>query len=557
MPAASEVKKIDQSWESKVTDISTGNLWGDLEQINRAILDCNEAVTDAGLGGISYVSQNSEIQRRMNAIGIMEEYVMGIRSALQQQLDDPLFDGFNKKATETLSRIHPEKFETANTLGLTVTLGASGHGESYSSKETKDHLDLYDFLGYTVGNYSEYGCLHTESMECVQDFADMFKADYDAVSKSGALKGSSVKSLDDYLKNLVSGGDFSHHMDQPFKSFLSGLLDITIVKPIIDACTGYDCVTGEDLSNTEQSLDLLFAAVSLIPFAGVAGKAIDIGGKEGALFLGKRVAVDCVSYATSYSALKLAEQKGLDPRINVLISLGIGITVTKVAGKYLLKDAKGAIFHEIPTGEEEKSDFAKNIDSILDKQGITLDEFNSLRLKDVATLSDNEKAKLKAIRESIPMPDSNTEMQKVIPAGDIQKYLNGTYDQVGGYIARADDVSHLKTYEDIRKSLRLDYPNSAYNPKAGSLGVIRFKTPDSSQIKIPYSQEMGGTTKASQPFTGNGFTKSTNGQIIPEFKANKRMQLSDGSELYELKNDGTITQVAVYSEADGHFIMVK
>ena len=68
---------------------------------------------------------------------------------------------------------------------------------------------------------------------------------------------------------------------------------------------------------------------------------------------------------------------------------------------------------------------------------------------------------------------------------------------------------------------------------------------------------MRESTKASQPFTGNGFTKTTNGQIIPEFKANKRMQLSDESELYELKNDGTITRVAVYSEADGHFIMVK
>ncbi len=372
MPAASEVKKIDQSWESKVTDISTGNLWGDLEQINRAILDCNEAVTDAGLGGISYVSQNSEIQRRMNAIGIMEEYVMGIRSALQQQLDDPLFDGFNKKATETLSRIHPEKFETANTLGLTVTLGASGHGESYSSKETKDHLDLYDFLGYTVGNYSEYGCLHTESMECVQDFADMFKADYDAVSKSGALKGSSVKSLDDYLKNLVSGGDFSHHMDQPFKSFLSGLLDITIVKPIIDACTGYDCVTGEDLSNTEQSLDLLFAAVSLIPFAGVAGKAIDIGGKKGAPFLGKRVAVDCVSYATSYSAGKLAEQKGLDPRANILISLGIGLITTKGVAKLVFKDGKEAVLQDakgavLPDLQEPTVSNTENFDRLVEK----------------------------------------------------------------------------------------------------------------------------------------------------------------------------------------------
>ena len=315
MPSASEVKKIDPNWESKVPDISTGNLWGDLERINREILDCNEAVTDAGLGGISYVSQNSEIQNQMNAIGTMEQYVMGIRSALQQQLDDPLFDGFNKKATETLSRIHPEKFQTANTIGLKDSYtNLYAYNQNSAGFETeKGYLDLYDFLGYNAENSYSNGGEYLEKSGCVQDFADMFKADYDAVSKSGALKGSSVKCLDDYLKDLVSGGDFSHHMDQPFKSFLSGLLDITIVKPIIDACTGYDCITGEDLSDTDRAMDVIFAAVSLIPFAGVAGKAIEIGGKEGALFLGKRVAVDCISYAAAYSGGKVAEHEGLPP----------------------------------------------------------------------------------------------------------------------------------------------------------------------------------------------------------------------------------------------------
>ena len=107
----------------------------------------------------------------------------------------------------------------------------------------------------------------------------------------------------------------------------------------------------------------------------MAGKAIEIGGKEGALFLGKRVAVDCISYATAYSVGKFGEQEGLPPEINILLSLGIGITATKVAGKYLLKDAKGAVIDEIhdnSAGGEEESNFAKNIDAILAKQGITL-----------------------------------------------------------------------------------------------------------------------------------------------------------------------------------------
>ena len=58
------------------------------------------------------------------------------------------------------------------------------------------------------------------------------------------------------------------------------------------------------------------------------------------------------------------------------------------------------------------------------------------------------------IRESVPMPDTNTMMQKVIPASDIEKYLDGTYTQVGGYVTRLEDISHLSTYGEIYDSLR-------------------------------------------------------------------------------------------------------
>ena len=74
--------------------------------------------------------------------------------------------------------------------------------------------------------------------------------------------------------------------------------------------------------------------------------------------------MDCISYAAAYSGGKLAEQEGLPPEINILLSLGIGITVTKVAGKYLLKDAKGAVIdeiHEHPTGGES------NVNNLLNK----------------------------------------------------------------------------------------------------------------------------------------------------------------------------------------------
>ena len=67
--------------------------------------------------------------------------------------------------------------------------------------------------------------------------------------------------------------------------------------------------------------------------------------------------------------------------------------------------------------------FVNELPEILKQKRITLDEFNNLRLRDVAELTDSEKEILKFIRNSVPMPNENTLMQKVITVEDIEKYL--------------------------------------------------------------------------------------------------------------------------------------
>ena len=202
--------------------------------------------------------------------------------------------------------------------------------------------------------------------------------------------------------------------------------------------------------------------------------------------------------------------------------------------------------------------YVERIKRILQVQGLTLEQFDSLRLRDVSTLTDEEKQLLKIVRESVPMPNKDTLLQKVIPASDIEKYMNGTYTQVGGYIARAEDVAHLHTYKEIYESLRLDYPGSVYNPVSDkSLGVIRYTTDEVSKISIPYSVEFGGNIIAEQPFTGNGFTKAVNGQIIPEFKCEGYLEICDGAQLIEIYQDGTEVVLAIYSEIKGRFVSIE
>ena len=149
-------------------------------------------------------------------------------------------------------------------------------------------------------------------------------------------------------------------------------------------------------------------------------------------------------------------------------------------------------------------------------------------------------------------------MQKVIPAGDIEKYMNGQYTQVGGFVTREVDVAHLQTYDEIYDALRLDYPGSEYHPLTDeSLGIIRYKTEEASQLSIPYGPEMGGAVTGDAPFTGNGFTRAVDGgAIIPEYHSVDFLPLSEGAKLLEIRKDGRVTLRAVYSDSAKKFLPV-
>lgn len=67
---------------------------------------------------------------------------------------------------------------------------------------------------------------------------------------------------------------------------------------------------------------------------------------------------------------------------------------------------------------------------------------------------------------------------------------------------------------------------------------------------------MGGHQSAKWPFTGNGFA-SSDAHLVPEFHLKKRMRIPDGSQLWEIRKDGTEILHAVYSELDEKFMPVK
>ncbi len=291
-----------------------------------------------------------------------------------------------------------------------------------------------------------------------------------------------------------------------------------------------------------------FAASAMIPI-GQAASAGNLTFRSGATIVAKEgIATAAGAGAQKYTTDLTGNQAaGMIAGMAASMATAQGLNGIEAGVKKLAKPKLG-----------KNTAFMNDMEDILEKHGLTVDEFNNLRLRDASTLSETEKSTLKAIRESVPMPDSKTIMQKVIPADDIQKYLDGKYTQVGGDVTRAVDVSKLKNYNDFYNGLRLDYPGSVYNPMSDkSIGVIRYTTSEASDITIPYGMEMGGTITDSSPFTGNGFTKAMNGEIIPEFKCNGYLDIDDGAQLIEISKDGTETLRAVYSIVDKMFIPVE
>lgn len=67
---------------------------------------------------------------------------------------------------------------------------------------------------------------------------------------------------------------------------------------------------------------------------------------------------------------------------------------------------------------------------------------------------------------------------------------------------------------------------------------------------------MDGVITDEFPFTGNGFTAATNGQVIPEYKCQKYLDIYDGAELYSMAKDGTESLLGIYDSNLGRFIKI-
>ena len=535
-----EIKKAYMDWSEKgVSYLNCMYVYDTMMDVDEALQTCDTILDEIDLG-IDYTSRKKDIDRLLEGHGTLHRYIDVLNCYVDDKLDQPLKKDFKKNATETISRIHLEDFEVDNTLGLTENnyiTGGMGYAGTMVEQE-KAKLTFADFIGTSDGKADGNGLHMAYTNGSVEDFASIFAAQYEAMKASGALGEDNNLTQQEFLEQFYRQGEFTHDSSNPFLNFVSSVLDITIIKPVIESCIGEDLITGEDLTDMERGLKVVFAVVDLVTLGGAiaATKFSEMGLKEGLKAFGKTALID---FAGNKLLFKNAD----------------GIEI----GAKTLSDAEVKKIGDV-LDETTKSSFAnKNLVEVLKQQGLTLEEFNKLRLTDVKDLTKEQIAQMKAIREAVPKIYANTYIQKTISASDIDKYIGEDgWAAIGGYVARYDDVSHIKGYNNVVESSRLDYVTGdgvrPYPEGGDTYGYIKFKTKRTNKIEIPYGKVFGGTNVDGPPCTLNGFTGARNGAIVPEWELSVRVKPNKGAELHKVINEKD-TVVAIF---DGkHFKEVK
>lgn len=432
-----EIKKAYMDWSEKgVSYLNCMYVYDTMMDVDEALQTCDTILDEIDLG-IDYTSRKKDIDRLLEGHGTLHRYIDVLNCYVDDKLDQPLKKDFKKNATETISRIHLEDFEVDNTLGLTENnyiTGGMGYAGTMVEQE-KAKLTFADFIGTSDGKADGNGLHMAYTNGSVEDFASIFAAQYEAMKASGALGEDNNLTQQEFLEQFYRQGEFTHDSSNPFLNFVSSVLDITIIKPVIESCIGEDLITGEDLTDMERGLKVVFAVVDLVTLGGAiaATKFSEMGLKEGLKAFGKTALIDFAGNTAACGVGALGETFDWPVPVTMMLSLAAGITVSISGNKLLFKNADG-----IEIGSKTLSDaevkkigdvldegldinfVSEDLNNILKSKGVTLEEFNALRLRDVSTLSEEERVMLREIGEQL----TEDERLKLIGKSTWDKIVN-------------------------------------------------------------------------------------------------------------------------------------
>ncbi|MEC5425166.1 hypothetical protein QGM71_16895 [Virgibacillus sp. C22-A2] len=572
-----------------------------------------------GVISFSHIDRKNEYQQLFDNFKVMHSFTGKVGDIVERTIDQPFYEDIDA-FIEVMQAATISNYTTSNRIGVTETqIIYHGQGIQEKREVPKAEVSLDDlFSGDTFyGDQMriEYDMWKAENSD--QDFS--FESYRMAAVNMNAFEYESIKDQQfnkEFWVNIgalvVIGG--TAVICPPAALALGavyGSLEITT------AVSGKDWISGRELNTGERWFRGALAPLDIIPsvagmkkfssFVRVSNQAADMGqfglkagvktsiqrelnhvgnlvieaGKQSQARL--RNAGNVVSDTAKLAKDKLARDavelgriadsavtggKNILSTRKVVTIDGVGNVRVNAENTHFfegkIKDALSKS-ESINVGAKvnesilSPSSFRNQIDRVLKEHNLTIDEFNKLKLKSVTELNESEILIMKHIRDFVPPITKDTVLQKTIPANDIEKYLLGEYTEIGGYVAKTDDVGHIKNYNDVVESSRLDYKSwdgsRPFPDEGDSYGKIIFKSNRVDNFDIPYGESFGGRNTDGPPCTQNCFTGSRNGEIVPEWQFDGRYLPNDGAELYSVTNN-IEKLVAVYDEKLKLFIPV-
>ena len=284
-------------------------------------------------------------------------------------------------------------------------------------------------------------------------------------------------------------------------------MDITIVKPIIEACTGEDLITGEDLTDMERGLKVVFAMVDLVTLGGAiaATKFSEMGLKEGLKAFGKTALIDFAGNTAACGVGALGETFDWPVPITMMLSLAAGITVSISGNKLLFKNADG-----IEIGSKTLSDDdLKIVEQTIEGENYSnLTEVVSAKEAEVylhflesGSTEEMTESELKAVQKIEELIKSNKidydgilKIRNETVKSDVEVVRKTTEDSVEDVgKSAAEDAgkiveSGLNSIDDIALK-HSSVGDFTYNPKTGQ--ISRMKGGGHGQSNIKFLEENG------------------------------------------------------------------
>ena len=317
---------------------SADSIQSTLEGIEEKFEKCNDKLASVSVGPCSYQFQADKIEKMTQDLQILQRYAGSAPDYVWETLDNPLYVDFKNNATESLSQIILDDFYTDNTIGMEEHFTVSQKGAVYSQKRVKETLTFSDFLGLPAVEHED-SMVTLENVETVNEFASLFRKDYDKMKEAD---------IETCIRNYLTSGEFNHEAYHPALDFLSGLLDITIVKPVIEFFTGTDLITGERLTEAQKYQKMAGAIVDMFTFGQglVAMKGAGLVGKELCKAFGKTMLVEVASSASAYTVGYGVEAMGLPPQIAWMLGAATGCIVSTAGMNLVFRNPKTGVVRE-------------------------------------------------------------------------------------------------------------------------------------------------------------------------------------------------------------------